>query len=59
MTPKEIKESFPLAFPVLEGLKAAQAEGLEHEFMEAVVCNLRLGDSPEEAVWHAHCEWDI
>ena len=59
MNTEEIQESFPLAYPVLEGLKAAKAEGLEYEFMEDVVHALLLGDTPDEAVWHARCEWDI
>lgn len=40
-------------------INEARKHGLEDEVREEFDANIKAGYTPEQAAWHALCEWDI
>lgn len=56
--PEDIKaRSDAKAF--LRGLEGAAESGMQIEYVDFVVKDLRRGATMEEAIWFAQCEWDL
>ena len=43
----------------LKGIKNAEANGMQQEFVDAVLFDLERGESMRDAIWFANCEWDL